>query len=906
MYGRADQTKYQTGLKTCRNFRVLKHGGVANRSGYQYINEVKDSSAETYLMKWVFNAEQTYVIEVGNLYMRFFRNGARITVSGVAAYVGATPYVVGDLVESGGVNYYCVADTTGNAPPNATYWYALDGSIFEIPTPYLTADLAKITANKVQSGDVVTIVHPDYPTRELTRTGHTTWTLTLKAFAPSVAGPTNCAGTAGGAGALVYRYRVTTVKEETFEESLPGLGATQVISNITQANPAVLTYVGADNFENGDEIYIDGVAGMTEVNGETFKVANVNTGANTFELQTLSSENVNSTGYTAYGSVGTIAAKQIRISAAAAPTAAAPHVLTWTHADEWGEYDIYRETSPGSGTYAFMAVANGSTYSDTGGTTPDTAVTPPMSRNPFNEVDSYPSVASYYQQRLVLANVNANIEKVWTSRTGQFDNFTVSSPLQDDDAVTFSIAGKQVNAIRAMVEIGDFVILTSGGEWVVLGDADGVLRANQPPNLKQIGEYGSAEVAPVIIGNSLLHVQARGTIIRDLRNEVQAGGQSSYNGRDLTVFAGHLFKKKTIDRFDFAQIPDSVAWAKRSDGVLLGLTYLRDHEVWGWHWHDTEGKFEDVCVVPEGDEDVNYVIVRRYVDGSYRRYIERGHETGFTDIAVDAIFMDSYLSYDGRNTGATELTLSAAADWTVDDEITITATAGTPFVAGDVGNWFVLNLVDDDPDSETFEEIISTVTIDVTAFDSTTVVRGTPSATVPDGLQGVATTNWSRAVDEIAGADHLEGKDVACFADGHVVASPNNDRYTVLTVAGGIATLSRPYSVIHVGLPYLADFRTLDLDVQGEQIRSKAKNVTHISLLVEETRGIFAGPDFDDLQEFQPTPVATYSEPWPLENGLVEMNIASTWEGTGSFCVRQKDPLPITILSAIPSTAIGG
>lgn len=83
----------------------------------------------------------------------------------------------------------------------------------------------------------------------------------------------------------------------------PWDGATeaQAITNITQANPAVLTYVGADNFANGDSVYIGQVAGMTEVNGITATVANVNTGANTFELS-----GINSTGYGAYSSGGVV------------------------------------------------------------------------------------------------------------------------------------------------------------------------------------------------------------------------------------------------------------------------------------------------------------------------------------------------------------------------------------------------------------------------------------------------------------------------------------------------------------------------------------------------------------------------------------------------------------------------
>lgn len=76
----------------------------------------------------------------------------------------------------------------------------------------------------------------------------------------------------------------------------------QNITGISQTNPAVLTYSGSDTFNNGDSVVISGVTGMTEVNNREFTVANVNAGANTFELS-----GVDATGYTAYSAGGTVA-----------------------------------------------------------------------------------------------------------------------------------------------------------------------------------------------------------------------------------------------------------------------------------------------------------------------------------------------------------------------------------------------------------------------------------------------------------------------------------------------------------------------------------------------------------------------------------------------------------------------
>lgn len=91
-----------------------------------------------------------------------------------------------------------------------------------------------------------------------------------------------------------------------FSDGTPVVAAAQSITGITQANPAVVTYSGADNYANGDEVILSGIVGMTELNGRRFIVANVDTGANTFELTTTGGANVNSTGYTAYSSGGSV------------------------------------------------------------------------------------------------------------------------------------------------------------------------------------------------------------------------------------------------------------------------------------------------------------------------------------------------------------------------------------------------------------------------------------------------------------------------------------------------------------------------------------------------------------------------------------------------------------------------
>jgi hypothetical protein len=113
--------------------------------------------------------------------------------------------------------------------------------------------------------------------------------------------------------------------------------------------------------------------------------------------------------------------------------------------------------------------------------------------------------------------------------------------------------------------------------------------------------------------------------------------------------APHRFNGYTVDQLAYTRAPEPTLWAVRNDGVLLGMTYVPDQQVYGWHAHDTAGTFESACVVAEGNEDVLYVVAMRTVDGRSVRYIERLRTRIFTQLE-DAFFVDSGLTYDGAAT----------------------------------------------------------------------------------------------------------------------------------------------------------------------------------------------------------------------------------------------------------------
>jgi hypothetical protein len=408
----------------------------------------------------------------------------------------------------------------------------------------------------------------------------------------------------------------------------------------------------------------------------------------------------------------------------------------------------------------------------------------------------------------------------------------------------------------------------------------------------------------VVIDGTIIYVQDRGSVVRDLAFSLESDG---YRGNDLTTFSSHLFRGYTITDTAFQGNPNSIAWFVRSDGQLMALTYIREHQIAGWSRHDTGGgTYENVCVVPEGDEDALYVVVKRTINGIVRRYVER-LQTRFLSAAIikDFIGMDCSRSYDGRNTGSTTMTPTGAG-WTPDDTLTMTASAGY-FVATDVGNAIVINGLDAAGDAISVEFVI-------TVFTNTTTVSVKPDQTVPVGMRAVATTNWGKAVDELAGLWPLEAKAVSVFADGDVIGSPNNPEveqtFTVTNGAISFGTAVDPerYQVIHVGLPITADIGTLSVDsTQDGRIMTERKLATGMGLFVEKTRGLYIGQDEPDgegddgaIEGLYPPKIRDnehYDESTDLLTGVIEISIEGMWSEGGRCFIRQVDPVPATLLS---------
>ena len=406
----------------------------------------------------------------------------------------------------------------------------------------------------------------------------------------------------------------------------------KTITAATKASPGVLTS-NSHGFSNGDEIFIASVGGMTELNGRNYRVANSTT--NTFTLTDLFGVAINTTSFTTYTSGGT--ATEIFELATPYPEAKLPDVRFVQSADTM--YFVHPE-------YAIRTLTR-SDHNNWSFATPSISGSPSPA---LNTSGNYPSVVTFFEQRLVFANTAANPQTIWFSKNADYTNFTVGTG--DNDALIYTIASNTVDSIRYLSSTRVLAIGTTGGEFVLTSTNDGPVTPTTTL-IRKYSNYGTANVEPVQVADVTLFLQRGARKVREFKfvGDVNTSG---YAAPDMTILAEHI-TQGGITAFAYQQEPESIVWALRSDGTLLGLTYRREEEVVGWHKHTIGGVFgsgqaivESIAPLPTdtGNDDL-YLIVKRTINSQTKRYVEVLKPFDFGSVTTAAFFVDSGLAYSG-------------------------------------------------------------------------------------------------------------------------------------------------------------------------------------------------------------------------------------------------------------------
>lgn len=595
--GRYDLERYATSAQCVENMLPGLHGDAARRPGTRFVADLGEYAV---LIPFSFNvdADQNFVIILSHQALR-------------------------------------VSDGTGtlSAP---------------VETPYAAADLLRISWAQV--GDVVYLAHPAYALHKIMRTNAEDgngyqWSIGRVILNESIDAPAAPGVTFNGSGgSFTLRYKVVAVDADG-RESLPSPSGQATNgkhpSDWVQGNSATISWKavnGATEYNIYREsagyygfIGIHSAGAVQTEPDETDKqaLANLLAAAQSFESQAAS----------ALGTYNSLAS-QYNSQCVSSDGESASNACVNLKAQRNSALTTYNNLNA-------QAVSYRNQYNTLYGRLYPTLSfidnnyeaktddTPKEDWDPFAD-GNHPATVSFHQQRMALGGGIKSPQTFYMSRTGDFENFRKSRPLQDDDPVEYMVASGSIDSIQWIASFGDLLIGTSGSEYKATGEG-GVITPKKATITAQ-SYWGSAGLTPLIIGNSILHVQRHGSRVRDLFYSLEKDG---YAGNDLSIMAPHLFEGHTILQWAYQQTPGSHIWCVRDDGIVLVLTYLKEHQIFGWSRHVTQGKVLSVASISGDDGDVILMAVQREVDGRQRVFLERLAEPFAPGTAIeDAYFVD--------------------------------------------------------------------------------------------------------------------------------------------------------------------------------------------------------------------------------------------------------------------------
>lgn len=239
----------------------------------------------------------------------------------------------------------------------------------------------------------------------------------------------------------------------------------------------------------------------------------------------------------------------------------------------------------------------------------------------FRGVYGFPSLVDVFQQRLVLAATQAQPQTVWLSKTDDLNSFEVGK--QDDSALALTLSTTTQNRICwLMAQSSRLLLGTADAEWAVSGGQGVMTYSNARADSH--GFVGSSDVPALMATDKVLYVERGGGRVYQYGYDYESDG---FVSRDLTVFADHVLADGGGCRgVAFVRKPEPRAVFVRRDGALALMTYNSMHQVHAWHRYTTDGVFEGVAVLPNGDQaDLLFALVSRE-DGRFIEVLAPGNE----------------------------------------------------------------------------------------------------------------------------------------------------------------------------------------------------------------------------------------------------------------------------------------
>ena len=525
----------------------------------------------------------------------------------------------------------------------------------------------------------------------------------------------------------------------------------------------------------------------------------------------------------------------------------------------------------------------------------------------FSDTTGHPSCVTFFEQRLVFAGTTNQPQTIFFSKSGDYENMdaNIGGTVADDDAIIYTIASNQVNAIRFMTATRTLILGTAGGEFTVSGG--GTDSAVTPTNIliKKQSNHGAANVDAIAVGNATLFLQRAKRKVRELAYNFDVDG---YIAPDMTILAEHV-TESGLTQMSYQQEPNQIIWGVRNDGELIGLTYQREQQVTAWHRHIFGGRF--------GQATVTVTDYANIANGT-RIVLKKADGTTTTFTSATSATSGKFHTTSSNNQTATNLKTLIDADsnftaTVLSNVVTITETS--PLSTG----FLTIKSLDDATrltstnEGKAVCESVSVIPTDDSEYQTWVIVKRTINGITRRFVEFINTFDFTEtdnttfnfldsalayagsAVTTISGLDHLEGQTVGILANG----ATHPDK----TVSNGSITLDRASTNVKVGLAYNSILQTMRIDAgsQNGTSQGKTKRIYEITIRLFESIGVEVGETLDNMERI---PFRTSFDPMdeglPTFTGDKAVEFRGNYDTDGFIFVRQTQPLPLTILSLYP------
>lgn len=635
LQGRTDLDHYQAGLVSALNWQVMKEGGVRRRVGTLFAGAVKDSAKQVRLGKFEFSTSQSYILEFGEEYIRFWTNGGRVEVADVPV---------------------------------------------EVVTPYQEADLSKIRS--AGAGDELYLVCEGYPPKILRRSSETSWALSdyipkdgpyldahdgQTVLTPSERNALSSGTYSGGSNP----NRLFDLDETTYWDQSGG-----VISTIK-----INLGVGNEEVSNSYSILSDDA--YPERAPSEFKLH----GSNDNSIWVTLDNRSNETGWGRhetrhYDFDNTIAFRYYRLTITAAEDQTNKLFAQWyinRAGDDQTPFTITASSTDGiNNDTGFQSGDVGRSLQVTGSdgenrwcqitsVTSTTEILVRMYGKCLPDTDSFsrwklsqwsddlgwPQHVAFFEDRLTFATSSSYPRTLWATQTGDYDNMGVSSPVEDTDALNMTMNGGQLNQIQWVAEGFDLLVGTSGATRTIRANDGNSAITNENKRQRRETQEKCAAIEPVFVGETAFFVEASRKSIHEFFYDFNNNG---YRTPELSILSNHLLNPK-IREMSWQASPEGLLYAVTEDGKLAVTALEKAQQVAGMTPFEIAGGSADAVGIVEsvqtitGDAaDQTWLVVRRTINGNSVRNIEYFSNWEDGDAVEDGVFADSALLYSGSPT----------------------------------------------------------------------------------------------------------------------------------------------------------------------------------------------------------------------------------------------------------------